>query len=116
MRLGCHNTSSLKCYARRHQHTWNYFLTHVNKLFVIMVEGLFTTEGIVSLLTLTFLEIVLGIDNVVFISITAGRLPAHQQGTARKTGILLALVVRIGLLLGVSWIIGLKNPIMTFND
>jgi predicted tellurium resistance membrane protein TerC len=78
-----------------------------------MVEGLFTTEGIVSLVTLTFLEIVLGIDNIVFISITAGRLPEADQKKARNTGILLALIVRIGLLLGVSWIIGLKEPILT---
>jgi predicted tellurium resistance membrane protein TerC len=80
-----------------------------------MVEGLFTTEGIVSLVTLTFLEIVLGIDNIVFISITAGRLPQKDQKKARNTGILLALLVRIGLLLGVSWIIGLKDPVFTVN-
>jgi predicted tellurium resistance membrane protein TerC len=81
-----------------------------------MVEGLFTTEGIVSLLTLTFLEIVLGIDNVVFISITAGRLPASDQKKARNVGILLALLVRVALLLGVSWIIGLKEPILTIRN
>lgn len=80
------------------------------------MEGLFTTEGIVSLLTLTFLEIVLGIDNVVFISITAGRLPAPDQNKARTFGILLALVVRIALLFGVSWIIGLKEPVFTIRD
>lgn len=79
-------------------------------------EGLFTTEGIISLLTLTFLEIVLGIDNIVFISITAGRLPESQQKTARNLGIALALIVRIALLLGVSWIIGLKEPILTFGN
>lgn len=77
------------------------------------MEGLLTTEGIVSLLTLTFLEIVLGIDNIVFISITAGRLPAADQKKARNLGILLALLVRIVLLLGVSWIIGLKEPIFS---
>jgi predicted tellurium resistance membrane protein TerC len=80
-----------------------------------MFETLLTTEGIVSLLTLTFLEIVLGIDNIVFISITAGRLPAADQKKARNVGILLALVVRIALLLGVSWIIGLKDPILTIR-
>jgi predicted tellurium resistance membrane protein TerC len=80
------------------------------------MEGLFTTEGIISLLTLTFLEIVLGIDNVVFISITAGRLPESDQKKARNLGIMLALVVRIALLMGVSWIIGLKEPIMTLGD
>jgi predicted tellurium resistance membrane protein TerC len=80
------------------------------------MEHLFSTEGLVSLLTLTFLEIVLGIDNVVFISILSGKLPAHQQGKARKLGIALALVARILLLLAIDWIIGLKNPIFTVND
>lgn len=80
------------------------------------MEGLLTTEGIISLLTLTFLEIVLGIDNVVFISITAGRLPQHQQAKARNIGIALALAVRIGLLLTVSWIIGLKDPFITVGN
>ena len=80
------------------------------------MEALLSTEGIVSLLTLTFLEIVLGIDNIVFISITAGRLPLHEQKRARNFGILLALLVRIGLLFAVSWIIGLKDPFVTFGD
>ncbi len=80
------------------------------------MEGLLTTEGIVSLLTLTFLEIVLGIDNVVFISITAGRLPAKDQNKARTLGILLALAVRIALLFGVSWIIGLKAPVFSIGE
>lgn len=80
------------------------------------MEALLSSEGIVSLLTLTFLEIVLGIDNIVFISITAGRLPQNEQGKARTLGILLALIVRIGLLFGVSWIIGLKDPFMSVGD
>jgi predicted tellurium resistance membrane protein TerC len=80
------------------------------------MAGMFTTEGIISLVTLTFLEIVLGIDNIVFISITAGRLPLEQQQKARTLGIGLALVVRIALLMTVSWIIGLKDPFLTFND
>ena len=80
------------------------------------MDALLTTEGIVSLLTLTFLEIVLGIDNIVFISITADRLPAADQKKARNLGILLALLVRIGLLFTVSWIIGLKDPFISFGD
>ncbi len=80
------------------------------------MEALLSTEGIISLLTLTFLEIVLGIDNIVFISITAGRLPLNDQKKARNIGIILALLVRIGLLFGVSWIIGLKNPFFSFGD
>jgi predicted tellurium resistance membrane protein TerC len=80
------------------------------------MDQLLTTEGLVSLLTLTFLEIVLGIDNVVFISIISGKLPAAQQGKARYLGIGLALIARIALLLTVSWLIGLQKPVITLND
>ena len=65
----------------------------------------------IGFLTLTVLEIVLGIDNVVFISILAGKLPEHQQEKARKLGLTLALVTRILLLLGISWIVGLTKPL-----
>lgn len=77
---------------------------------------IFSAEGLVSLLTLTFLEIVLGIDNIVFISIVSGRLPKTQQGKARNIGIILALFVRILLLLAINWIIGLTSPIFTVRD
>src|SRR5687768_12930737 len=77
---------------------------------------IFSTEGIVSLLTLTFLEIVLGIDNIVFISIVSGRLPQNQQGKARNLGITLALLVRVLLLFAINWIIGLTATIFTIND
>jgi predicted tellurium resistance membrane protein TerC len=77
---------------------------------------IFSAEGLVSLLTLTFLEIVLGIDNIVFISIVSGRLPISQQGKARNIGISLALLVRILLLLGVNWIIGLRATIFTIQN
>ncbi len=80
------------------------------------MEELLSAEGLISLLTLTFLEIVLGIDNIVFISIVSGRLPISQQGKARNIGITLALVVRILLLLGVNWIIGLRAPIFTIQE
>jgi predicted tellurium resistance membrane protein TerC len=80
------------------------------------MSELLTTEGIVSLVTLTFLEIVLGIDNVVFISIAAGKLTPDKQQRARVLGITIALVARILLLLGVSWIIGLRTPFLTFGD
>jgi predicted tellurium resistance membrane protein TerC len=80
------------------------------------MEELFSTGGLVSLLTLTFLEIILGIDNVVFISLTSGRLPESQQKKARFIGTALALVVRIALLLGVSWIITLKHPLFTIGQ
>ena len=65
----------------------------------------------IGFLTLTVLEIVLGIDNVVFISILAGKLPEHQQDKARRLGLTLALVTRILLLLGISWIVGLTKPL-----
>jgi predicted tellurium resistance membrane protein TerC len=66
-----------------------------------------------GLLTLTSLEIVLGIDNIVFISILAGRLPASRQRQARLWGLALALIMRILLLLSLSWIMGLTRPLFT---
>jgi predicted tellurium resistance membrane protein TerC len=75
-----------------------------------------SAEGLVSLLTLTFLEIVLGIDNIVFISIVSGRLPLAQQGKARNVGIFLALLVRILLLMAINWIIGLRATIFTIQE
>ena len=65
----------------------------------------------ISLLTLTVLEIVLGIDNIVFIAILAGKLPEHQQNKARQTGLALAMITRVLLLLGLSWLIGLTAPL-----
>ncbi len=67
----------------------------------------------IGLLTLTALEIVLGIDNVIFISILAGKLPAAQQKKARQIGLGLAMLMRILLLLSLSWIIGLTQPLFT---
>ncbi len=74
----------------------------------------FTNPAIwVSLLTLTFLEIVLGIDNIIFISIVAGKLPKNKQRLARNLGLTLAMFFRVGLLLSISWIISLKDPILS---
>ena len=67
----------------------------------------------IGLLTLTALEIVLGIDNIVFISILAGKLPSPQQKGARRTGLLLAMVSRIALLFSLSWVIGLTTPLFS---
>jgi predicted tellurium resistance membrane protein TerC len=64
-----------------------------------------------SLITLTALEIVLGIDNLVFIAILAGRLPAERQNRARQTGLALALITRLTLLGSIAWIIGLTQPV-----
>ena len=66
-----------------------------------------------SLATLTALEVVLGIDNLIFLSIVASRLPPHQQNPARRIGLSLALIMRLILLAGISWIVGLTTPIMT---
>ena len=67
----------------------------------------------ISLLTLTALEIVLGIDNIIFIAILAGKLPAEQQARARRLGLMLALITRILLLLSLTWIMGLTKPLFT---
>lgn len=68
---------------------------------------------LVSLLTLTAMEIVLGVDNIVFIAILVGRLPASQRERIRKIGIALALVIRIGLLFTLSWMMKLTEPLFT---
>ena len=70
-------------------------------------------EAWLSLLTLSVLEIVLGIDNVIFLSIVSSRLPEPQQPRARRIGLMLALVMRILLLLAITWVIGLTQPILT---
>jgi predicted tellurium resistance membrane protein TerC len=69
----------------------------------------------VSLLTLTFMEIVLGIDNIIFISIVVNRLDPAQQKQGRTIGLLLALLIRIGLLMSISWIVGLKDPLFSID-
>lgn len=70
----------------------------------------------VALLTLTFLEIVLGIDNIIFISLVAGKVPKENQKKARLGGLALALIMRILLLLSITWIIGLTKPVLTLAD
>ncbi len=81
-----------------------------------MFEMLTDYQIWVSLLTLTALEIVLGIDNLIFLSIVSGRLPKHQQQTARRIGLALALLGRLVLLFSLTWIIGLTEPIFTILD
>jgi len=72
-------------------------------------------ETWIALLTLTFLEIVLGIDNIIFISIATGKLPKKQQPRVRTIGMLLALGFRILLLISITWIIQLTNPLFTIG-
>ncbi len=70
----------------------------------------------ISFLTLTVLEIVLGIDNIVFISIQSAKLPVEQQKKARQLGLILALVMRVGLLFSIKWIMGLTAPFINLAD
>lgn len=70
----------------------------------------------ISLLTLTFLEIVLGVDNIIFISIAASKLPEEQQKKATNIGLFLAMVMRIILLFGISWLIAMKAPWISFHN
>ena len=72
------------------------------------IDSLWSTQAIIALLTLTALEIVLGIDNIVFIAILAGKLPPEQRDKARSLGLGLAMGIRILLLLAIGWIMGLK--------
>ena len=75
------------------------------------MEWMTTAEGWIALLTLTVLEIVLGIDNIVFISILAGKLRQDQRERARKVGLSLAMLIRIGLLLSITWVMRLTTPL-----
>jgi predicted tellurium resistance membrane protein TerC len=74
---------------------------------------IFTADALVALLTLTALEIVLGIDNIVFIAILSAKLPAHLRNKARQIGLMAALIMRVLLLLGISWIMGLTATLFT---
>jgi len=73
-------------------------------------------EILIALATLTAMEIVLGIDNIVFIAILSARLPEHQQSSARKMGLLAALVTRLILLFSLSWLMGLTAPLFHWSD
>ncbi len=77
------------------------------------MQELFTANALIGLLTLTLLEIVLGVDNVIFISILAGKLPAAEQARARTIGLALAMITRILLLLSLSWIISLTGELFS---
>ena len=80
-----------------------------------MFEWLVDPEAWISLLTLTALEIVLGIDNIIFISILVGRLPANQRQSGRIIGLGLAMITRILLLVSLSWMMKLTEPLFTFS-
>jgi predicted tellurium resistance membrane protein TerC len=81
---------------------------------ITLLEINFTDPGVITaLLTLTVLEIILGVDNIIFISIVSNKLPEAQQPRARLIGLLLAMFFRIGLLLTITWIIKLTTPLFT---
>lgn len=80
------------------------------------MEFLSSPEAWISLLTLTVLEIVLGIDNIVFISILAGKLPQNQQKKARQLGLALAMITRVLLLMSLSWIMRLTAPLFNIGE
>ena len=80
-----------------------------------MIEFLTSSDAIFALLTLTFLEIILGIDNIVFISIAANKLPEDKRGKVTNIGLLLAMVQRIILLFFVSFLVGLSKPFYTLD-
>ena len=79
------------------------------------MEVLFTADALVALITLTFLEIVLGIDNVIFISIVTGKLPENKRKRATRIGLFLAMFLRIALLLGISVLVKLKDPLFSID-
>ncbi len=80
------------------------------------LETLFTISSLISLLTLSVLEIVLGIDNIIFISLIAGKLPQDQQNKARVIGLSLALIMRVILLFAITWVVGMKMALFHVLD
>lgn len=80
------------------------------------MESFLTTEALIALVTLTGMEIVLGIDNIVFISILVAKLPIEQQKKARQIGITLALLARLILLFSINWVMGLTKPLFNIFD
>jgi predicted tellurium resistance membrane protein TerC len=84
-------------------------------LHLLAMPDFTSGEVWVSLLTLTFLEIVLGVDNIIFLSIISAKLPPEDQPKARNIGLILAMGLRIVLLFGISWIISMKTPLFTVD-
>jgi predicted tellurium resistance membrane protein TerC len=80
-----------------------------------MIESLLTLDGVISLVTLVLLEIVLGIDNIIFIAILCSYLPKSEQQRARVLGLSMALVMRVLLLMGISWLAHLTEPLFSIS-
>lgn len=81
----------------------------------MLIESIFSLQGLVSLFTLALLEIVLGIDNIIFISLVTQDLERQKQPLARRLGLILALVFRVLMLLGITWLIGLTAPVFSIG-
>jgi len=84
-------------------------------MFLIDIPDFTSSAVWLSLLTLTFLEIVLGVDNIIFISIAAGKLPDNEQKKATNIGLILAMVMRVALLFGITWLIGMNKALFSFD-
>lgn len=80
------------------------------------MQEIFTTAAITSIVTLTLLEIVLGVDNIIFISIISGKLPHAEQKKARNIGLVMAMFIRIGLLFVLGWILSLQKDLFNLQD
>jgi predicted tellurium resistance membrane protein TerC len=80
------------------------------------MQEIFTTAAITSIITLTLLEIVLGVDNIIFISIISGKLPTNKQKKARNIGLIMAMFIRIGLLFLLGWILSLQKDLFNLQD
>jgi predicted tellurium resistance membrane protein TerC len=81
-----------------------------------MFDAFLTTDGLIALATLTFLEVVLGVDNVIFISVLSSKLRLEEQPKARRIGLIAAMGMRILLLMSIAWIIRLREPLFTVFD
>jgi predicted tellurium resistance membrane protein TerC len=79
------------------------------------MTGIFTIENLVSLVSLTVMEIVLGVDNILFVSIVSGKLPHRVQHKARYIGLSIALAIRIGLLIGISYLVHFTYPLFSIS-
>ena len=79
------------------------------------MEPIWTINGLIALITLTFLEIILGIDNIVFLSIVSGKLEQKEQPKARRIGLLLAMLFRIILLFGITWVLSLQETLLSID-
>src|SRR6218665_1904870 len=80
------------------------------------MEQIFTTAALTSIISLTLLEIVLGVDNIIFVSIISSKLPKNEQGKARRIGLLMAMLIRISLLFVLGFILGLEKELFNLED